>query len=135
MNGAPSDHTYISIEEFIKDDSLQIIFFNVANTFGEFRSGDSSAKIGDLVSQFGTQFKSIFLSHKLVEDLVSGSEHFMFGNVLRILSQDELGKEHHLLAVDLISEEITSEKSGVRIGHVMGLVKGDVGVGTQVFVH
>lgn len=135
MNGAPSDHTQISIEEFIKDYSLQIIFFNAADTFGEFRSRDSSAKISDLISQFGTQCKSVFLSHKIVENLVSSSEHFVFGNVLRILSQDELGKEHHLLAVDFISEEVSSEKSRIRIGHVMGLVKSDIGMGSQMFVH
>jgi hypothetical protein len=56
-------------------------------------------------------------------------------NILRVLSQNELREEHHLLTVHLVSEQVGPEDSRVTVRHVEGLVQSDVRVGTQVLVH
>lgn len=50
-NGAPSDHTDINIEEPLSGGSDQVFSFNVGDSGGNFRSGNLSVQVQDLVTE------------------------------------------------------------------------------------
>lgn len=82
MDRSPSYTRQISIEKLIQDHSLKSVLLNAGDSFGEFRSGNSSIQVCDLIGKFEREFISVFFGEQLIEKGVSGSKHFMLGYIL-----------------------------------------------------
>lgn len=133
-SGTPSNDGKFIIEEPVSGDSLEVSSLEVGDSGGDLASGDSSVQVEELVSDGLSDVVSGLVLEELVEEFVSGSVELDLVDVGSVLSEDDLREVEHLEAVDLVSVEIGSEDTSIRVRGVDGLVDGDVGEGSEVVV-
>lgn len=113
MDGTPSDDADISIEEPVSGCSDQMFSFNIGDSGGDFRSGNLSVQVQELVTEGLSNIISGFVLEEFVVQVVLGSENFSLIKMEGVVGQDHLGHEEHLMGMDFISVEVVTYKTGV----------------------
>lgn len=130
-SGAPSDGRDISIEEPVSGNSRQVLLFNVGDSGGDFRSGDNSVEVQELVSDGLSDIVTSFVLQQFVVKSVLSSEDFNLTHGVGVVRSDDLTSIEHLVRVDFITMEITSEKTSIRVRSIDALVEGNIRKRTQ----
>ena len=69
---------------------------------------------------------SVMLTQQLIEELGSGSDDFMVGDVAGVIGEYDLRQEGQLVDKHFVAMQIIPDNCTVRVGVVEGLVESDV---------
>ena len=103
-----------------------MIVVNVRNSGGNFSSCNSSSVLEHVLSNFMVKTSWSFVSKEVVVHGISSSDDFDVIEVVRPNSWETGSTIVHLSSEDLISKEVVSEKSTIRISKIMGISSGNI---------
>lgn len=119
LDGSPSSDGGLSIIEPLIAKVLHVVSIHMSDSLGNLGSGSSSALEEDLRSDLVHSLEKTVLSHELVVESVSGSEDLDVGHEGSINGVHTHTGVGHLSGEDLISEEVVSEDTSVRVGDMV----------------
>lgn len=119
LDGSPSSDGGLGIIEPLVTEVLHVVSIHMGDSLGNFRSGSSSSLEEDLSGNFVLSLEESVLSHELVVVSVSSSEDLNFGHESSVDSGDGHTGIGHLSGEDLVSEEVVSEDTRIRVSEVV----------------
>jgi len=135
FNWSPVGPGWLGIVEPLVSKLLNMICVDVRDSSGDLSSWKSSSKLEHVLSNLLVDFFWSFSSEKLVVHGVSSSDDL---NIVKIMGPGGWEADTaivHLSGEDFISEEVVTEETTVRVGHVVGISSGNVWQVTEKSVH
>ena len=131
LDGSPVGERRLSIVEPLVGESLDEFGISVANTLCDLRAGDATASLEHLSADLRVHLAVVLLLHEVVPVGVSGADNLDLSDVVRVEGRGSSADPVHLADEDLVSEQVRSPNTTVRVGEVLALLLGDVGKFSQ----
>jgi len=126
LDGAPVGEGWLGIVEPLVSNSLQDVGIDVGNSLGDLTSWDSSSDVVHLHSDLLVQTLNGLVGEHVIVHGSSSSDDLDLIEVMGIDGWEMDSTVVHLSGEDLISEEVVSEKTSIRVGEVVALGSGHV---------
>jgi len=135
LNWSPVGEGWLSIVEPLVADVLDVVVINVGNSLGNLRSWESSAELEHVLTNVVVHGLWGLSGKELVVEVVSTSNNLDVVQVVRIDGWKAHSAVVHLSSENLVSEEVVSEKTSIRVSEVVGLSSSDIWEVTEEGVH
>jgi hypothetical protein len=113
-----------------------VVVVNVGNSGGDLTSWNSSAKLEDLPTNSFVELSSLgSLNHQLIVEVVSASYYLDIIEVVRVDGWEANSAVVHLSGEDLISVEVVTEETAIRVCEVVRIGLGDIWELSEERVH
>jgi hypothetical protein len=136
FNWSPTCEGWLGIIEPFVAKVLNVVVVNVGNSGGDLTSWNSSAKLEDLPTNSFVELSSLgSLNHQLIVEVVSASYYLDIIEVVRVDGWEANSAVVHLSGEDLISVEVVTEETAIRVCEVVRIGLGDIWELSEERVH
>lgn len=135
MAGTPGNQRNFLIPEHSGSGSVQKTSIQSGDSAGDFASGHSASKVGDLSGNAVGNSSGILFAEEFVEELSSGSEDFSLVDGGSVFREQHLREVEHLVAENFVTVEVVTEQTSVRVREIVALVEGHVREVTEFLVN
>jgi hypothetical protein len=135
LNGSPVGEGGLSIVEPLVAEVLEVVVVDVSNALGNLAARKAAAKIEDLLTDLRDNVWRSLTRHKLVVESVAATVNLNVIQEVRVNGGEANTAVVHLSSEDLVTEEVVSEDTAVRVSVVEGLGHGNIGKITKHCMH
>ena len=135
FNWSPVSPGWLSIVEPLVGKLFNVISINVRNSSSNFSSWNSSSHLEHVLSDLLVDILWCLSSEKGVVHGVSSSDDL---DVIKVMGPDGWEADTaivHLSGEDFVSEEVVTEKTTVRVSHIVSISSGNINQVSEKSVH
>jgi hypothetical protein len=114
---------------------LKVISIDVGNSLGNLGSSESSVEKQHVLADLTVDTSKGLVAHELVVKVVSASVNFNIIEVMRVHGWKADTAVVHLSSEDLVTEEVVSEDTSIRVSHIVGVSSGNIWEITEEGMH
>jgi len=123
---SPVSETWLSIVEPLVTELLDVVGIKVRHTLGDLRASHATSSLEHLLSNLLVLITSGTFAHELGPHGVSATDNLDLVDVITIESGSSKANPVHLADEDLVTEEVATPETAVRVGVVLASLKGHV---------
>lgn len=112
-----------------------MVVVDMSNSLGNLTSWESSAELEDVLTDIGVNRLWGLGGQELVVEVVSASDALNIIEIMRVDGWETHTAIVHLSSEDFVSEEVVTEKAGVRVSEVVRVSSGDINEVSEKSVH
>lgn len=135
LDWSPVGEGWLGIVEVLVGDTLDVVVVDGSNSLGNLASWNSSSNVHDLVSNFVVDSLIGLVDEQVVKEGGSSSDDFDVVEVMGINGWQVNTAEVHLSGEDLVTVEVVSENTSIRVGKVMAVSSGNIWEHTKKGMH
>jgi hypothetical protein len=132
---SPVSERWLSIIEPFVAKLLDMVVVDMSNSLGNLTSWESSAELEDVLTDIGINRLWGLGGQELVVEVVSASDALNIIEIMRVDGWETHTAIVHLSSEDFVSEEVVTEKTGVRVSEVVRVSSGDINEVSEKSVH
>ena len=126
LDRSPVGEGRLSIVEPFVSQSLHVVSIDVRDSLSNLRSGDSASSLDHLLSNFSVDLVVRLEVHQLIVEVVSATDDFDIVDVVTIDGWQANTAVVHLSGENLVTEEVVSEDTTIRVGEVVRVSSGHI---------
>jgi len=132
---SPVSERWLSIIEPFVAKLLDMVVVDMSNSLGNLTSWESSAELEHVLTDIGVNRLWGLGGQELVVEVVSASDALNIIEIMRVDGWETHTAIVHLSSEDFVSEEVVTEKTGVRVSEVVRVSSGDINEVSEKSVH
>jgi len=135
LDRAPVSETGLGIVEPLVAQVLHVVVVEVSNALSDLTARNAAANGEDLVTDLCGNFSWSLTCDKFVVKLVTATEDLDVVEEVGVDGRKADTAVVHLSGEDLVTEEVVSEDTAIRVGVIEGLSDGNIGEISKKCVH
>lgn len=135
FDGSPVGERGFRIVEPVVGQMAHVSAVHMRYALCNFTTGYATVQIAELLTDLVNKLLGTLFVHQRVVQVVPASEDLDISHVVSVDSRSVHSAVVHLARKDLISEEIVSKKTGVRVGHIVAVLDRHIRQVSQKSMH